>query len=51
VNDALGSRISLLGTAPRVIAAKQLKSGNVVLHTVTTSEELIFAIQILTSGP
>ncbi|KAL2836692.1 hypothetical protein BJX68DRAFT_250455 [Aspergillus pseudodeflectus] len=38
VNDALGSRISLLGTAPRVIAAKQLKSGDVVLHTATTAE-------------
>jgi hypothetical protein len=38
VNDALGSRINLLGKAPRVIAAKQLKSGDVVLHTATTSE-------------
>jgi hypothetical protein len=38
VNDALGSRINLLGKAPRVIAAKQLKSGDVVLHTATTAE-------------
>jgi hypothetical protein len=38
VNDALGSRINLLGNAPRVIAAKQLKSGDVVLHTATTAE-------------
>lgn len=33
VNDALRTRINLLGKAPRVIAAKQLKSGDVVLHT------------------
>ncbi|RDH26865.1 hypothetical protein BDQ94DRAFT_126986 [Aspergillus welwitschiae] len=38
VNDALGSRINLLGKAPRVIAAKQLKSGDVLLHTATTAE-------------
>lgn len=38
VNDALGSRINLLGKAPRVIAAKQLKSGDVILHTATTAE-------------
>ncbi|PKX94821.1 uncharacterized protein P174DRAFT_502333 [Aspergillus novofumigatus IBT 16806] len=38
VNDALGSRINLLGKAPKVIAAKQLKSGDVVLHTATTAE-------------
>lgn len=38
VNDATGSRINLLGKAPRVIAAKQLKSGDVVLHTATTAE-------------
>ncbi|KAI3053337.1 hypothetical protein CBS147353_11490 [Aspergillus niger] len=38
VNDALGSRINLLGKAPRVIAAKHLKSGDVVLHTATTAE-------------
>ncbi|KAI3057206.1 hypothetical protein CBS147353_11050 [Aspergillus niger] len=38
VNDALGSRINLLGKAPQAIAAKQLKSGDVVLHTATTAE-------------
>lgn len=38
VNDALGSRVNLLGKAPQVIAAKQLKSGDVVLHTPTTVE-------------
>ena len=38
VNDATGLRINLLGKAPRVIAAKQLKSGDVVLHTATTTE-------------
>jgi hypothetical protein len=38
VNDALGSRINLLGKAPRVIAAKQLESGDVVLHAATTAE-------------
>ena len=38
VNDATGSQINLLGKAPRVIAAKQLKSGDVVLHTATTTE-------------
>lgn len=38
MNDATGSRINLLGKAPRVIAAKQLKSGDVVLHTATTTE-------------
>ncbi|GAT19406.1 hypothetical protein RIB2604_00500100 [Aspergillus luchuensis] len=37
-NDALGTRINLLGKAPQVIAAKQLKSGDVVLHTATTAE-------------
>ncbi|RJE18497.1 hypothetical protein PHISCL_09163 [Aspergillus sclerotialis] len=37
-NGALGSRINLLRKAPRVIAAKQLKSGDVVLHTATTAE-------------
>lgn len=38
VNDALGSWINLLGKAPRVIAAKQLKNSDVVLHTATTAE-------------
>jgi hypothetical protein len=38
VNDALGSWINLLRKAPRVIAAKQLKSGDVVLHTTTMAE-------------
>ena len=38
VNDATGSRINLLGKAPRVIAAKQLKSRDVVLHTATMTE-------------
>lgn len=38
VNDALGSRINLLGKATQAIAAKQLKSGDVVLHTATTAE-------------
>jgi hypothetical protein len=38
VNDALGTRINLLGKAPRVIAAKQLKSGDVILYTATTAE-------------
>jgi hypothetical protein len=38
VNEALGSRITLLGKAPRIIAAKQLKSGDIVLHTATTAE-------------
>ncbi|GFG19796.1 hypothetical protein IFM5058_10320 [Aspergillus udagawae] len=38
VNNALGSWINLLGKAPCVIAAKQLKSGDVVLHTATTAE-------------
>lgn len=38
VNDALGSRMNLLGKAPQVIAAKQLKSGDIVLHTATTAE-------------
>ncbi|PYH50345.1 uncharacterized protein BO96DRAFT_300112, partial [Aspergillus niger CBS 101883] len=38
VNDALGTRINLLGKAPQVIAAKQLKSGDVVLHTATTAK-------------
>jgi hypothetical protein len=38
VNDALGSQINLLRKALCVIAAKQLKSGDVVLHTATTVE-------------
>ncbi|KAF9890049.1 hypothetical protein FE257_006729 [Aspergillus nanangensis] len=38
VNDALGSQINLLGKPPQVIAAKQLKSGDIVLHTATTAE-------------
>jgi predicted nucleic acid-binding protein len=38
VNNTLGSWINLLRKAPRVIAAKQLKSGDVVLHTITIAE-------------
>jgi hypothetical protein len=38
VNDAFGTRINLLGKAPRVVAIKQPKSSDVVLHTVTTAE-------------
>jgi hypothetical protein len=38
VNNALGSQINLLGKALCVIAAKQLKSGDVVLYTATTAE-------------
>jgi hypothetical protein len=38
VDDVLGSRINLLQKAPKVIAAKQLKSGDVVLHTAITAE-------------
>jgi hypothetical protein len=34
----LGSQINLLRKAPHVIAAKQLKSGDIVLHTATTAE-------------
>jgi hypothetical protein len=40
VNHALGWRINLLGKAPPVIAAKQLKSGDVALRTATTADTL-----------
>lgn len=38
VNEAMDARVSLLGKGPRVISAKQLKSGDVVLHTATTAK-------------
>ncbi|PWY61990.1 hypothetical protein BO83DRAFT_404152 [Aspergillus eucalypticola CBS 122712] len=41
MNDALSSRINLLGKAPQAIAAKRLKSGDIVLHTATTAIEKI----------
>lgn len=42
-NDALGSRINLVGKAPRVIAAKQLKSGDVVFGLL----RLIFGLKVV----
>jgi hypothetical protein len=38
VNDALEARVNLPGKTPQVIAAEQLKSGDVMLHTATTAE-------------
>ena len=38
VNEAVKSQVHLMGKAPQVVAAKQLKSGDVVLYTASTSD-------------